>query len=260
MKRFFILALFSAAAGAAEPVSRCQLKRNELGPHATAMLKHSKQMGESFQGLRTIQNHLRVIGNQSGAEKDVLFEGFIRPGRDYYRLVPGLGLGVNVGDNTLLYVCIDLRPNYGDSRITVNFLKAMGMDRGGLRGKLLAYARRTSSNLQIRPLNEGVLLLQELPILSSADPSYLERGVDDAQANIYRAVNVIGGVGAQEIVISPKQVVVKLGAEILTIPVTPLVGHKIKYDSEWMNSNYDPTKDPESSEPSEHARMVPKRN
>lgn len=214
--------------------SRCRLKRSEVSKYATSMLNAYKSRNEDFDGgIPIAPIRARYSSEPNHPERDVYAEGFVRPAPGFYRFVPGLGLGVEIKKDTLLYVCLDMRKPGHRNKLIVHFLKAKHMDRS--RVELSApKAELTTSNVSARPLTEGVHFIRELPLIGALVPNFLEKGTTMFNASVNKALGVVASVGVQGLEVTPTEVHFQSDAEIGSITAIENFGTTIKMASPWL--------------------------
>lgn len=183
--------------------TRCQHKESEISQLATNLVRSQRAEGRDFPNTITTQTDGTVsLGSSGDFSRDYAWEGFLRPTPGYQRVVPWLALGMETRKDSLVYICLDMRRPWRNSRLVMYHLNADGLDRGGLVSARNASAKLSPASLQVRPLNELVNWSENLPIASQLRDFF--RGASGlVEGGFYRIANVAVRPGVEKIVILP---------------------------------------------------------
>ena len=224
---------FLTEKASANATSRCQLEERDVPAAATGLIAALRKKGRALNTVMPIQLMSSVEGDGEALQKNIVFEGFLRPEKGFRRVVPGLGVGVEITNKTLLYACLDLQPDNAHNQLTILFLEAPGMQ-GGWRSSQAAFA---TSNVQLRPLNEITHVLGQIPLIGRIfDAVPVDAGLHFLQDRVYDLVNILGGIGIKKIIVTPTKVTFETSGEIAKVKDFHVTTQTIPMKSEWMMS------------------------
>jgi hypothetical protein len=213
---------------------RCQLNREGVVRAAQSISNSLRRSGKRFPEVTPIAGmNGKIDGAPGSFEKNLYFEGFIHPEADYVRAVPGLGLGMEVSEHTLVYVCVDINTRGEKSGMKMIFLDHKGLRKNGvLSGS--NDIELGKSNIQVRPLGEGFGLIEKIPGIGIFG-KLLRKSSDAVTDKLFDITNAFIGVGVGEIEITEDSLNLKSGTKLLGVPVHQK-SRSFPYDGHWMKS------------------------
>lgn len=178
--------------------------------------------------LILLNEDVQLEFTSAGIEKNIFADGFLKFDAGRYRIVPGLGLTLEAKASSLFYVCLQLN---GNSRS--NYLRIIHLERNGL------FSRRFRTEpvaLEMRPLNEGVLLVGGiLKVFGLGDPKKNDRPQkNEIESVVNQIFQSVFRAGVEQIDIRPTEFHMTVVSQLFRMAKLTRTTHKIKAKSDWL--------------------------
>ncbi len=164
----------------------------------------------------------------SGIEKTIFADGFLSFDSGIYRLIPGLGITIEAKEDSLFYVCVQIKGQSSN-----NLLRIVHLERGGLLNRTF---KTRPVPLSLRPLNEGILLIGGiLKVLNIADPKKADRPKGPTPEKIVNELfSHIVRLGAEQVDIRPKNFEFTMVSQVFGAINITRTKHNFPVKSDWL--------------------------
>jgi len=177
-----------------------------------------------------LRQDLTLEFGSNGIEKKIFADGFLSFDSGVYRLIPGLGISIEAKEDSLFYVCVQIK---GQS--SSNLLRIVHLERGGLLNRTF---RTRPVPLSLRPLNEGILLIGGiLKVLNIADPKVADRRKGPTPEKIVNElVSHFVRLGAEQVDIKPKNFELTMVSQVFGAINITRTKHNFPVKNDWLIS------------------------
>ncbi len=226
-----LTALLLAAQGARAQENSClEVTRESVDQYLNKKMAELGLKPSAIPELMIIKEDIDLNITPDGVEKNIYVEGFLKFEKGKYRLVPGLGLTLDVSKHALFYVCLKI-----DGNSPSNFMRVIHLERSGLFTKRF---KAEPVSLSIRPLGESVLLvgslLKSLRILDSNATIVGTQEAATFESVFYSVFNRAISVGAVQVDVHPKYLEMTMSSQILGTIDAGKVKKKLSFESSWL--------------------------
>lgn len=202
--------------------------KDNVDQYLNTKLSELEIKADAIPELLIVKQDIQVEVNVNGVARNIYLEGFLRVPAGRFRLIPGLGLNLELTKNNLLYVCLRMQGDHPG-----NFIRLIHLHRKGI------FQRRydvSPAPLTLRPLGEGELLfsklLQSLNVTEDSDQSMTVEQESLLQGVLKRFFKL----GVEQADIHPDFFEITTVSEVLNTFRLSRVSHKFPYNSPWLTS------------------------